>query len=308
MSRKLGALLLAGTFLLSACGSEADSSDGAGAVPTPVESVAAADLNLVSGTATTNEAEPGTGDWTVRQGGPAPEGAGAEKAKAWVQLTVSTDTALKQVVVNGSDLTLYRFDKDTAAPSKSACNDDCAKTWPPVLFHPGMNIYLAGVKPEAVGVVLRDDRTVQLTIAGWPIYRFAGNKDKPADKPRDTNGHGVGGTWFGITPDGKKAELKDNTPKPVMNEPEAKPGDGKGTAIFFTEKSFAEKSYFEILSGPGCKNLDSTANEASSVVATGSMKIWAGKDCTGKSFTINGDVSDLAETGLDNDVESVRFL
>lgn len=32
----------------------------------------------------------------------------------------------------------------------------------------------------------------------WPMYTFAGDK-----KPGDTNGQGVGGTWYAVTPEGK---------------------------------------------------------------------------------------------------------
>jgi predicted lipoprotein with Yx(FWY)xxD motif len=51
-----------------------------------------------------------------------------------------------------------------------------------------------------LGEVVRSDGSKQLTVAGWPAYRFA--KDT---KPGETNGQGVGGTWFAFAPDGKKA-------------------------------------------------------------------------------------------------------
>jgi hypothetical protein len=54
------------------------------------------------------------------------------------------------VVVNGAEMALYRFDKDTAKPSRSACGGKCAKTWPPVLVTAGSKTFLAGVQPAAV--------------------------------------------------------------------------------------------------------------------------------------------------------------
>ncbi|MBR7678887.1 hypothetical protein KDA82_39280, partial [Streptomyces daliensis] len=96
--------------------------------------------------------------------------------------------------------TLYRFDKDTATPSKSNCEGECATTWPPVVVSPRGKIFIDGIDESAIGTVKRSDGTLQVTIGGWPVYRFS--KDL---RPGDTNGQGVGGTWFGVTPDGQKA-------------------------------------------------------------------------------------------------------
>ncbi|MDP9793422.1 putative lipoprotein with Yx(FWY)xxD motif [Catenuloplanes nepalensis] len=302
------ALLLTGSLLLSACGGTGD----AGA-PAPAPSAVEGELNLVSGTAKSNDAPPKTGDWAVPEGGPAPEGEAAESAKAWVQLNATKATPLKKVVVNGAGLTLYRFDEDTAKPSKATCDDACAKVWPPVVIKNGGKVFVAGIKKDAVGYVVRADGQVQLTLYGWPMYRFAGNKDKAADTTLgDINGQGVGGTWFGITPTGEKAVLKDpagDKPGIIVEESPAAPATGGAASVtFFSEPGFADSGFSEGVTGPGCKNLTTTANEASSMTATGSVKIWADKDCKGKSFTVNGDVDDLAETGLDDQVESVRFL
>ncbi|WP_235039295.1 COG4315 family predicted lipoprotein [Kibdelosporangium aridum] len=46
---------------------------------------------------------------------------------------------------------------------------------------------------QDVGTVRRDDGSLQLTVGGWPVYRF--NKDK---KPGDTFGQGVGGKCAGM--------------------------------------------------------------------------------------------------------------
>ncbi|MFD3659521.1 SCO0930 family lipoprotein [Streptomyces sp. NPDC058659] len=112
-------------------------------------------------------------------------------------LAVRDDATLGPVVADGKGFTLYRFDNDTAGPSTSACAGDCAKTWPPV---PAGSTQPGGVDGSRVGSFQRADGVRQLTIAGWPVYRFA--KDTA---PGQTNGQGVGGTWFAVTPDGKKA-------------------------------------------------------------------------------------------------------
>ncbi|MFD9412342.1 SCO0930 family lipoprotein [Streptomyces sp. NPDC059989] len=126
---------------------------------------------------------------------PAADGSGAKPAG---QLAVATGEQLGSVLTDGAGLTLYRFDKDTAKPSKSNCDGDCAKTWPVVAA--GDATAAAGMDPALLGEVVRSDGTKQLTVAGWPAYRF--NKDTKAG---DLNGQGVGGVWFAFAPDGKKA-------------------------------------------------------------------------------------------------------
>ncbi|MEU9251708.1 SCO0930 family lipoprotein [Streptomyces sp. NPDC048270] len=114
------------------------------------------------------------------------------------QLAVANSEQLGSVLTDGSGLTLYRFDKDTAEPPKSNCDGDCAKTWPVVAA--GDATATAGMDPALLGEVVRTDGTKQLTVAGWPAYRF--NKDTKAG---DLNGQGVGGVWFAFAPDGRKA-------------------------------------------------------------------------------------------------------
>ncbi|MER7440371.1 hypothetical protein [Micromonospora avicenniae] len=118
-----------------------------------------------------------------------------------VQLNGTASADIGTYVADGKGMTLYRFDKDTAKPSKSNCNGDCAKTWPPLLIKSPGQIYPSGVNPQLVGYVERADGTCQVTIAGWPVYLFA--KDT---KPGEIKGQGVGGTWFAVSPTGGKTK------------------------------------------------------------------------------------------------------
>ncbi|MEV6793542.1 SCO0930 family lipoprotein [Streptomyces sp. NPDC051320] len=114
------------------------------------------------------------------------------------QLAVWNSKKLGKVVTDSAGFTLYRFDKDTASPPKSNCDGDCAKAWPAV---PAGSVTSApGTDAALLGEVTRADGSKQLTIAGWPMYRYA--KDTEAG---DANGQGVGGTWYASAPDGKKA-------------------------------------------------------------------------------------------------------
>ncbi|MCP3782365.1 MULTISPECIES: hypothetical protein [Micromonospora] len=115
-----------------------------------------------------------------------------------------------KVVTDQDGWVLYRFDKDSADPPQSNCVDKCAQVWPPALTDG--NPQLQGVSDDKVGTVTRQDGTRQITIGGWPVYRYIGDK-----KPGQWKGQGVGGTWFVVDPNGKKnlTCLPTGTPKAV---------------------------------------------------------------------------------------------
>ncbi|MCZ4606625.1 hypothetical protein O3S80_23285 [Streptomyces sp. Lzd4kr] len=282
----IAATTAAAALLLTACNAADDAAsagrEGAGS--------ALQSLNFGSGTAKQNNAAPGTGDWATGPGKPASKPA----AKKWVQLSASSAGDLNPVVVNGAGFTLYRFDKDTADPSRSNCSGECATTWPPVLVAPGGKIFVDGVAKSDVGVVKRDDGNLQVTIGGWPVYRFS--KDL---EPGDTNGQGVGGTWFGVTPDGQKAGT-------AAEEPEQEQGDGTAapasSVTLSDETDFGDPS--EGLAGSGCQNVGRD-DSASSLQASGALKIWSEKDCKGESKVVQGNIADLNSIGFDNRISSM---
>ncbi|WP_349307831.1 MULTISPECIES: hypothetical protein [unclassified Streptomyces] len=116
-------------------------------------------------------------------------------------LVAAKSPSFDAYVTDGQGRTLYRFDKDTAHPSVSNCAGDCAVKWPAATA--GDSVSLRGIDKSLVSTITRADGSKQLTLAGWPLYRFA--KDT---KPGDTKGQGVGGTWFVSSPQGRKAQEK----------------------------------------------------------------------------------------------------
>ncbi len=70
------------------------------------------------------------------------------------------------VLADASGMTVYTFDKDKAGSGKSACNDGCAKMWPPV---PVTGDSVA----SPYSVVTRDDGSKQLAYKGKPLYLYA---------------------------------------------------------------------------------------------------------------------------------------
>lgn len=293
----LASFAAAGALLLSACGGGDDGGPGDRSAGTEAarDTSDSMELALKSGTAQQNKAPENTGDWANPPGKPATK----PVQRKWVQLSAGRAGALDPVVVNGSGLTLYRFDKDTASPSRSNCNGACATTWPPVLVDPGGKIFVQGVARSQVGVITRDDGTHQVTIGGWPVYRFS--KDT---KPGDTNGQGVGGTWFGVQPDGSKSGRPADQEDPTDTD-DARQAPAT-SAILFDDANFSDNGPAQGIAGKGCQNV-ARPKVTSSISLDGSAKIWSGPGCTGASKVINGDVADLATIGFDNRISSVKF-
>lgn len=218
-----------------------------------------------------------------------------------MQLRASSAGDLDPVVVDGAGRTLYRFDKDTAKPSKSNCNGECATTWPPVTVNKGGRVFISGVKKADVGVVTRDDGRLQLTVGGWPVYRF--NRDA---KPGDTLGQGVGGTWFGVTPTGAKAAAPTAPPiaAPPTTDPAAKPAT---SVVLFSGKNFDDSSgnnFSTSVQGPGCKDV---RGDFLSAAPGGSVKLWSEPGCKGTSLVITDDVRDLTTVGFPKGPKSLFF-
>jgi predicted lipoprotein with Yx(FWY)xxD motif len=152
----------------------------------------------------------------------APPGSGSTAALPASKVTKTlTGTAVKrmgEVVENENGFVLYRFDGDSNNPAKSNCNGDCAKVWEPALTNDGKPT-LKGVAANVVGTVTRADGTKQLTIKGWPVYHYIGDKT-----PGTWKGQNVSGKWFVIKPDG----AKNLTCVPAISKPVSPPA-GSGS-------------------------------------------------------------------------------
>ena len=112
-----------------------------------------------------------------------------------LSLTVAQDATLGSYVTGADGMALYVFTKD--AEGTSNCKDECATNWPPLTVTmsddaaPG-----AGVTGE-LGTITRADGSMQVTLAGHPLYYFKG--DQAAG---DVNGQGLNDVWYLAAPDG----------------------------------------------------------------------------------------------------------
>lgn len=118
-------------------------------------------------------------------------------------LFVVESRPLGPIVVDGQGFVLYRFDEDSADPPRSRCVSECTKEWLPV---PAVrNLRVVGIDRQLVGQVIRPDGSAQLTLAGWPVYGYRGDR-----MPGDTNGHQRDNRWYVIAPDGHRVDPADS--------------------------------------------------------------------------------------------------
>ena len=92
------------------------------------------------------------------------------------------DIGGKQVLTDANGMTLYIWDKDTVGVTN--CYDKCAEAWPPLFAADG-----AAAEGDFT-LVTRTDGKMMWAYEGMPLYLWV--KDQ---KPGDTTGDGVGGTW-----------------------------------------------------------------------------------------------------------------
>lgn len=115
-------------------------------------------------------------------------------------LKVSQVPGLTPIVTSATGRTVYRFDNDSANPSKSSCFDACLKLWEPVLAGSGVVVAGGGIDERLLGTIDRPEGK-QVTLKGWPLYYF-----KSDLRLGELAGQGFKGLWFAVNPAGGKAK------------------------------------------------------------------------------------------------------
>jgi predicted lipoprotein with Yx(FWY)xxD motif len=116
-------------------------------------------------------------------------------------IKMADNPSIGTIVVGATGLTLYHYADDHGSVVK--CNGACAKQWPPVLIAAGAKPMAGpGITASKLGTVKRPDGTMQMTYAGWALYRFAGDT-----KSGQINGQGLEKEWYAVAPSGKVVKL-----------------------------------------------------------------------------------------------------
>ena len=109
----------------------------------------------------------------------------------------TASTMLGTVVVDGTGLTVYVFDKDTANSGKSVCSGQCAPIWPAVTTT-SATPSVDGVT-GTVGTIPALAGGRQVTLDGLPLYTFSGDASAG-----DVKGQGFMGIWWVVGANGTK--------------------------------------------------------------------------------------------------------
>ena len=107
-------------------------------------------------------------------------------------------TSLGTILTDGRGFTVYAFEADKGA--MSSCSGACAANWPPVTTTSANVTVTGGATKSLVGETTRPDGARQLTYAGHPVYRFAGD-----GSPGSTAGQGLeafGARWDALASTG----------------------------------------------------------------------------------------------------------
>jgi len=113
---------------------------------------------------------------------------------------VTRHTKLGNVLVDGRGRTLYLFEKDKG--TASTCYGACASVWPPLTT--GAKAKAPGLHGARLGTTRRKDGKTEVTVAGHPLYTYAGDQ-----RAGDVKGQGLdqfGAEWYVLGANGHKIE------------------------------------------------------------------------------------------------------
>jgi predicted lipoprotein with Yx(FWY)xxD motif len=100
-------------------------------------------------------------------------------------------TRVGQVLASSRGLTLYYYGEDKPGSGTSVCTGACASAWPPLAapVRAPAGVHL----PGPLGVITRSNGVKQVTLNGYPLYFYAGDKASG-----QAAGNGIEGSWHVI--------------------------------------------------------------------------------------------------------------
>ncbi|MBB4660905.1 COG4315 family predicted lipoprotein [Conexibacter arvalis] len=179
----LAAALAAAALIAAGCGSSGGSSTGGSTTG-----------GGSSGAGTSSAA---SGGGSYGYGGAMTQSTTTRPASGGAAVVKTASTPLGTILVDGGGRTLYLFERDTT--STSTCDGACAAEWPP-LTTSGRATAAGKASTARLGTTRRADGTTEVTYAGHPLYRYAGDA-----APGDTHGQNIdafGAEWYVLAPSG----------------------------------------------------------------------------------------------------------
>lgn len=97
----------------------------------------------------------------------------------------------RTIVVDGNGHALYHLSGETAR--HLLCTGSCLRTWPPLTISRGTTLVEGRGVQGRLAILRRPEGMLQVTLRGFPLYRFAG--DHVAGQERGNGIHRSGGVW-----------------------------------------------------------------------------------------------------------------
>jgi predicted lipoprotein with Yx(FWY)xxD motif len=142
-------------------------------------------------------------------GGTASGGGQAAAPVSSSSVLTTWQSPLGTVVVTGKGQAVYEFDKDTPGSGKSACTGSCVSLWHAVTTTSSAPS-VTGVK-GTVATIPTTDGTQQVTLAGHPLYTYAGDSASG-----QISGEGVMNIWWLVSPAGAKVKNAASSSAPMI--------------------------------------------------------------------------------------------
>jgi predicted lipoprotein with Yx(FWY)xxD motif len=129
---------------------------------------------------------------------------------------VHNATIGKTIAVDSHGLTVYELNPETTHHLLCSKANGCFKFWPPVTVSSAKTKLSAATGIKGKLGILHRNGVFQVTLAGRPLYRFAGDASKRG-KANGQGLHGFGGTWHVVTASTPQPTM--GTPPPTMSTP-----------------------------------------------------------------------------------------
>jgi predicted lipoprotein with Yx(FWY)xxD motif len=168
-----------------------------------VAAVALVALLALAGCGSSNDSSSSNSGGAYGSGGEStgkPTSSGSSGGGTAAVVTAASAPKLGRIIVDSKGFTLYDFHKDKGG--KSSCYGGCAQVWPPLTTE-GKPQAGEGATASKLGTVKRNDGTLQVTYAGYPLYTYTADT-----KPGDAKGNdfsSFGAEWYALQPSGQEA-------------------------------------------------------------------------------------------------------
>jgi predicted lipoprotein with Yx(FWY)xxD motif len=130
--------------------------------------------------------------------------------------TAKNATIGKTIAVESHGLTVYELSPETTHHLLCAKANGCFKFWPPVTVSSAQTKLTAATGIKGTLGILHRNGLFQVTLAGRPLYRFAGDTSTRG-KANGQGLHGFGGTWHVVTASVPQTSM--NTTTTTMSTP-----------------------------------------------------------------------------------------